>query len=366
MFFDLFTYSFIEGSQLTALKTRQDAIITKSLAIKLFGDHSALGQNIKTEDNRNFVVSGVVEDVKNSHLKKFTLITLISNYEDMNFTSDADREESYNNTSYEVYLLERSNANLLSKIDYIETWMKNNKHYWLLNRGFVNGLVAEPLDGVYFNTISANQSFSNNDPAFLLTIGVTILLVLLFAVINYINMNVSQIGFRARETSLRRLFGASKTELFIGFITESFMLCLGSLVLALFMAFLFCDWFCGVMETTISVLDVFVGYNALALFLGLIVLSVVSGFVPAVIVLQNRPTDIVNGNFKRKTKTIYSKLLIGFQYAISIILIGCCVVIIQQIRYMSTADLGYSKEYIIVCNTSLNSSQQDVYRAKLS
>lgn len=358
-FFSVFSYRFVEGNPRTALRTKQDAVLSESFAKKLFGNQPALGKIVKT-DGSEFIVTGVVADVTDSHLKNFGMIVPIANLGD--FKGWPEVVTTFSACGSNLYLLIKPHADISPKLAEIEEYMRGNEgKYWMFANGRASGLELEPLTDIYFSTRTSNCC-NNNDPAFLGTLGVTILLILLFAIINYVNLSVAQTGFRAKEVSLRRLLGGSKTELFTGFIVESFALCAISLLLALLLAAVFQPRFQEMMNTDVSVAGVFTPVNLLILMGGLVVLSVIAGLIPGVSIASFKPIEVVRGTFRRKTKMVYSKLFIGFQYAITIILVGCTIVIIRQINFMTGGNIGFNRDFIIVCEDFIPASERNTYR----
>lgn len=360
-FFRVFSYRFVEGSPRTALRTKQDVVLSESFAKKLFGTQPALGKIVKT-DGSEFIVTGVVADVADSHLKNFGMITPIANLGD--FKGWPEIVTTFSACGSDLYLLIKPHANLFSKLAEMEEYMRGNEgKYWMFASGRASGLELEPLTDVYFST-RTSTCCNHNDPTFLGTLGITILLILFFAVINYVNLSVAQTGFRAKEVSLRRLLGGSKSEFFTGFIVESFILCAVSLLLALLLGAVFQLRFQKMMNTDVSVISVFTPMNMLILMGGLTVLSIVAGLIPGISIASFKPIEVVRGTFRWKTKMVYSKFFIGFQYAITIILVGCTIVIVRQINFMTGGNIGFNRDFILVCEDFIPASERNTYRAQ--
>ena len=98
-----------------------------------------------------------------------------------------------------------------------------------------------------------------------------------------------------------------------------------------------------------SFADEFSWMNTLMIAVVVLFMGTVAGWVPAAVISGFKPIEVTRGTFRRKTKTVYSKILITFQYAVTIILLGCSAVIMQQIRFMQNSDLGFDSENLIVC-----------------
>ena len=167
------------------------------------------------------------------------------------------------------------------------------------------------------------------------------MLILLFAVINYINLSTAQSESRAREMAVRRLLGCSRKALFTRLIVESVLLCILSLLIALLLAGIAEPIFNRILQTHISVSNLFSASNLGIGVVAIILLGLLTGVIPASVITRARPIDVVRGSFRHKTKMVYNKILIGFQYLITIVLLGCTLTMSRQIDMMLHADLGF-------------------------
>ena len=167
------------------------------------------------------------------------------------------------------------------------------------------------------------------------------MLILLFAVINYINLSTAQSESRAREMAVRRLLGCSRKALFTRLIVESVLLCILSLLIALLLAGIAEPIFNRILQTHIWVSNLFSASNLGIGVVAIILLGLLTGVIPASVITRARPIDVVRGSFRHKTKMVYNKILIGFQYLITIVLLGCTLTMSRQIDMMLHADLGF-------------------------
>lgn len=340
-FVTVFDVPWVEGSADRALLTRDDAIISEECARMWFGGESALGKTLKV-NGRERIVSGVFRDLKGTHFKTPEVILPFTNVVE-NWGNDI--LTSWNNCSYYVYLMTRPGAELTQpKLDQMRDILKG--FFWLYKDERVKELIAEPLTEAYYTEKLSNEMRGNNK-SFLLVLGATALVILLFAVINYINLSVAQSGFRAQEAATRRLLGGSKGSLFAGFVLESTIICLVSLCLGLLLAGLAEPWFRRVMWTEISLAESFTAANIALALAGVVLIGVVSGLVPAYVLTRFKPIDVVRGTFKRKTKMVYSKVLIAFQYCITIVMLGATITIGRQVDFMCNSDLGFEHDNLL-------------------
>ena len=340
-FVTMFDLPWVEGSADRAMLTRDDAIISEECARMWFGGESALGKTLKV-NGRERIVSGVFRDLKGTHFKTPEVILPFTNVVE-NWGNDI--LTNYKHCSFYVYLMTQRGAELTQpKLDQMRDILKT--FFWIYKDERAKELVAEPLTEAYYTEVLTNEMRGNNK-SFLLVLGATALVILLFAVINYINLSVAQSGFRAKEAAMRRLLGGSKGSLFAGFVLESTVICFVSLCLGILLAGLVEPWFRRVMWTDISVASSFTAANIALALAGVVLIGVISGLVPAYVLTRFKPIDVVRGTFKRKTKMVYSKVLIAFQYCITIVMLGATITIGRQIDFMCNSDLGFEHDNLL-------------------
>ncbi len=364
-FFRTFSFPFVEGTPDQALQSKNEVVLTESYARQLFGDRPALGRTISSEDFGELVVCGVVRDFgKETHFTNPDFILWVSN---LNAKFGLDVLTVTNWCDAELFFTAHPGADLPAKTADLDQYLHSSQQYWSFVNDSTNHPRFEPLEEVYLSRIhSYVLTTRNNNFLFLTVLGVTALLILFFAVINYINLSVAQSGFRAKEAATRRLLGGSRASLFGGFVLESIIICFVSLVLGILTAMTVEPWFCKIMQTSVSVKESFTAGNVALALAGVLVIGVISGLVPASVLTQFKPIDVVRGTFRRQTKMVYSKVLIGFQYCITIILIGCTITINRQMDFMMKSDLGFQHDYRLYCsNVTKNLAEQQAVRSEL-
>lgn len=360
-FFSVFAFPFVEGNPQGVMPTPQDVVLTESFARKLFGAEPALGKTIKLEDGTLYNVNGVVRDFGNSHLKNPAVVMPLKNLDAL-----APGTLTYPGYGiFTLYIVTKPGADLAGKMVEMGEYFKSDQRYMQFHLGFSSDPQLEPMEKIYFSDRYAQNFMRSNDRTFISVLAVTALLILIFAVINYINLSVAQTGFRAKEAAIRRLLGGTRWQLFRGFIVESEILCFVSLLVGLALAALVQPWFIQVMGTDPLLGEGLTWANAGLVFGGVLLLGVFAGCIPAFTITSFQPIEVVRGTFRRRTKMVYSKVLIAFQYCITIVLVGCTITILRQVDYMSQTDMGFEKDYIIRCTNAVSLEQQAGFRDQL-
>lgn len=354
-FFNMFSYPFVAGDAATALATDNDVVLTESFALKLFGSTNVVGKTFElcVMDNIEVRVGGVMKDFNNAIFDN--RIEIIMRVGVMK--NDLWRVEGYGACNYSFFVLTTPGANLNSKTEDMVAFFKDDLKFWLFSEGFRKTVGFAPLQSAYFD-IGRGSNQRRGDFRFVMILLAAALVILIFAVINYINLSVAQSGFRAKEMASRRLLGASKGEIFGRFIFESVFICFISLLLAVLLAWAAQPFFNSVLQTNLFLAKEFTPFNILLALCFILFLGLVSGVVPAYVITKFKAVDVVKGAFSYKTKKVYSKLLIVFQYFITIVLIGSTLVIEQQTSFMRNKKLGYNSSNLYIASCYVD--QEDV------
>ena len=136
-----------------------------------------------------------------------------------------------------------------------------------------------------------------------------VLLILVIAVLNYVNMTVAQAGFRGKESAIRRLLGGSRSGVIRKLLLESLVITLLTFIAGLLLAFIFEPFFNRVLETTLDLKHQFTPSNVIAIALFVVLLSFLSGILPAWIISRFKPIEVVKGTLRYRIKNTYSKVL---------------------------------------------------------
>lgn len=342
-FFRMFDFTLLEGSREEALAARDNVVLSESFARKVFGTFDPMGQTIQLDnDNHMYVVSGVMRDIERSTIPAADIIMRAERITETNGSND---ERMSNCGSCVTFLLEREGADLQAKTPDILSFFK--EIYWPYKGKIYSQVRLIPLRQLYFEPVNNSYYLAHGSRSFMLILLGVGLVVLIFAVMNYINLTVAQAGFRAREMAARRLLGASQGNIFLKWILESTLFCAAALLFASSIAELLVPWASQLLGTRIAVWDDISWPVAGFTLLAIIALGVISGIIPALFVSRYKPIDIVRGTFRRQAKTVYGRVLIAVQNIITITLLAASLAISLQIRHLVNAPMGYQTHDIL-------------------
>ncbi len=339
-FFSVFSFPMVAGTPARQLQTTGDVVLSESFAIRLFGAEDPIGQSL-TIDEKPHIVTGVVHDFENSHMENPDIIV---RFDDSHIYPAYFGEYGYRSWNFSLYLLARPNADLAGKAGEMTRKMIEEG---LFEEG--EQVLLEPVTESYFNPRNVySTGLRTGSRQFIGLIAAAVLAILLFAVINYVNLSVALGGFRAKEAAMRRLLGASRRGLLAAYMFESVMFCAGTFAISLVLAGVIEPTFNRVMGSEVSLMGALKNPAVITALLGsVVVLGLVSGLSPALVITRVKPIDVVKGDFVRRTRMTYSRLFIGLQFCLTMVLIGCAVTIGRQTRFVRTTDLGFDKSNLI-------------------
>lgn len=361
MFFRMFSFRLLEGEPAEVLKITNSVVLTRSYARKLFGDEEAVGKEVVCNGNHKLIVTGVMEDLpENTHFNRCDGVVPFPFLEDLWGWRGLMQNDG--NSSFGLYVMAKAGTDLPSKAPDILKFFQ--ERYWLYSRGYVKEFGFEPLTECYFGGKDGPGTHGNSQMLVTLLAAIA-LVILLLALINYNNLSVAQAGFRAKEASVKKLLGTDNRQLFRQFIGESVVLCFISFGLAIVFSFLFQPVFNQLLDTHVVLRDHCSGGMILGAVLAVALLGGIAGLAPAFLITRFNPVDVLKGAFRKKSKGVYSKVLISFQYTIAIALIVCTMVIWKQTDFMRHYHLGFDKENVIcIQNTGINGTQKAALRSE--
>lgn len=356
-FFEMFSYDLLEGNKADWRVSQDRCMVSREFANAHFGDKDPLGQIISFNYEGSFqlTVCGVYEDFGNSILKAPDVLIRGDIMPKINSSHD---EYMSNAGGGICFVMAYPGADLQARHSDILDWCEEN--FWVYKSQYDKVRII-PLRDMYFlnegirygsDTIQfGNRSFVN------LLLAMCILL-LAFAVLNYINMTTALTGFRAKEMATRRLVGADKRSIFFKVISESTLICGISMLLAILLAEALAPTASRILEYQVSVFKAVTPVNILLVLGFILVLGILAGIVPALLIQKAQPIEIVRGTLRLKTKTVYSKVIIVVQNVVAVVMLVSALTIGLQIRHMVSADLGYNTKDILVVDNAFGQAGQ--------
>ena len=339
-FFQFFSYKLIEGNPEQVLLSNTSIVLTRSCANMLFGGQPALGKTLRFPNinDQTFTVTGIMEDFNNAIIPdNIQAIIPYENIEYLNPTVSIRDNNMSNASSAMVFIRCPQGVDPNMKADDIRAYLKE---IWWFGGKPVRFV---PLRDFYFSTdLGCDVDIEQYDLTMVWIILTAGVLILLMAVFNYISMSVAQTSYRAKEMATRRLLGSSRPDIFWRMIAESALLTFAAFVIGFLLAKAAEPIAMDLLQVKLDLVGDLSAGTLLIYIVFVLLLSYLSGFIPATILSNYNPLDVVKGTFRRKTKTIYLRTLNIVQNGLTIAMLTCALFLSVQIYRILHEPLGYT------------------------
>ena len=347
-FFDIFSFRLLSGSVEAWKASDRSAVISRRFADTYFPDKDPVGQaltySIVGDGDYTFTVAGVMEDIDHSVIKYCDVMCRADIMTELN---GANNEEMSNTGRFDTFIMTWPNSNIQAKIPEIRDYL--GKVWWAYSENMVDKVFFIPLRDVYF--FDESQSITGNinqgDSQLVRILLAACIILMLFAVLNYINLTVAQSGRRAKEMATRRLLGESRAGVIWRMIAEATAFAAVSTVLAVLIAEALAPYASRLLGYDFSVLAEITLPIALLIVIGIAPIGFLSGIIPALTISRAKPIDIVRGSFNLQIRSWFGKALIVIQQVVAVAMIAVSLMMFFQIRAMIHAPLGYNTEDIL-------------------
>jgi putative ABC transport system permease protein len=355
-FFNFFSVAVLKGDQANLLNAPRKAVLSETTARKIFGDENPIDKAIKVgSDSIKYIVTGVMADVpENSHFDANIILSFMTN--------PRSNDPSWLNNSFSTYFLLKPNTSFMTVEEKIPDLLVKNVGPELqqivgvtidefLSKGNRYRLFLQNLTDIHLDP-SIEQDFkAASDPKYLIIFGSIAILIVLIAAINFMNLSTAQASRRAKEVGIKKVAGSTRRMLVTQFLTESFILSFISLILALIIIRVTLPYFNDLLDAQLK-LNLFIKWYTIPALVGFtLVVGLLAGSYPALFLSSFNPYEVLKGSVKNSMQNgRLRRVLVIFQFAVSILLIIGTMIMYRQIRFMLNKDVGFSKEQLIVIN----------------
>jgi putative ABC transport system permease protein len=367
-FLTMFSFPILKGDANKALDEPGSVVITPEMANKYFGDDDPIGKLLTIqlgETSLDFNISAVIEEAPaNSSIQYNMLISM----ENLKYSVSEEYLDTWDIIIFSTYIQTHPGTDIVALEDKISNhvssiFTKNGGDY-ALSYGL------QPLEDIHLNTVYDGEMVASSDPLYSYILSAIAFAVLLIACINFMTLSIGRSSGRAREVGLRKVLGAQRKQLMTQFWGESFIMSIAALAIGFVLAELFLPTFNEIAQKQLS-LDIFSNAIVLPALIGLILITAfMAGIYPAILLSNLLPTGIFQKDFKFGGKNRLVQGMVILQFAISIFLIICTLVISSQLNYVNHAKLGYNKNHVVTFTSGTEgedaASLLDRFRTELS
>ncbi len=353
-FFNFFTIPVIKGDPKNLLNSPHKVVLSETTARKIFGNEDPVDKLLKIgSDSIRYVVSGIMKDVpSNSHFDASMVTSFMTN--------PRSKDDIWLNNSFGLYLLLKKNSNpatvdarfneLIVKYvgPEVQKFMGTTIEEFL-KRGNIYRFYLQKLTDIHLDNTVQGDFKAPVDPKYLIIFGSVAILIVLIAAINFMNLATAQASRRAKEVGIKKIGGSTRGMLIAQFLTESFILAFVSLIFALLIVKLSLPYFNNLLGTKLSLNLFSAWYTIPGLILFALLVGVMSGSYPAFFLSSFNPYEVLKGSARNNSGNgKLRRILVVFQFAVSILLIVGTLIMNKQIKYMLNKDVGFNREQLVV------------------
>jgi len=352
-FLDVFTVPFIKGDPKTALAQPNTIVLTRSMALKYFGDEDPVGKSLNADKRRDYLVTGVVQDVPhNSHFHYDFLASLV--------TYDDSESPIWVSNNYYTYLVLQEGASSEAFEAKLAALVKKYVGPQIqaavgitLEQFFASGgdwsYFIQPLTGIHLHSHLDYELEPNGDIAYVYIFSIIAIGILLVACINFVNLATARAANRAREVGIRKTVGSNRGQLIRQFLSETTIMSFFAVLLALLAVQLLLPLFNNITGKGLAV-PYIQNVLTIPLLLGLVLfIGILAGTYPAFFLASFDPVVVLKTEMSgRSKKSNMRNVLVLFQFTVSIVLIVGTIIVSRQLKYIQNRNLGFNKEQVVI------------------
>ena len=370
--FKVFTLPFIAGDPNTALNNPHSIVIDESAARRYFNSTDVVGRTLEVgSDHTLCKITGVMRDIpEQSHFHYSFIRPLRDTYND---------EGSWLSNNYYTYVvvqpgmtIDEVQKDVSQTVNtYVGRELQQVLHASLDDLNKSGGHFRYPvmaLTDIHLHSNLSGELEPNSNVQYVYIFSIIAGLILLIACVNFMNLSTARSAGRAKEVGIRKVAGSTKSHLITQFLTESVLLSLFSLVLALGIAVVLLPLFNDLAAKQLHPGMLF-SVRFLPVLVALVILvGCIAGSYPAFYLSSFQPIKVLKGSVSAgmKSSLLRSSLVI-FQFIISIGLIICTIVVYRQLHYIRSKEVGFNRDQVLVIHGTgdLGSEGSKTFRKQL-
>jgi len=348
--FDVFTVDVLKGNPKTALTDPFSVMLTEDEAKKYFGNEDPINKVIRANNQFDVKVTGIYKPFpSNAHMHPNMLVSF-NTLKDSAVYGEQNLRTNWGNNSFFTYIMLPKGYNIQNMKARFPAFLDKHmtEEYGPNKPSKSTSLDLQKLTDIHLYSHTDYEAEPNGDISRVWIFGAIALFILLIACINYMNLSTARSALRAREIGIRKVIGARRKEIIFQFLSESVLLCWVAIIIAGVLTYVMLPWLNKVSGQQLS-FDILLKWQVIIpLLITPFIVGILSGIYPSLFMSSFQPVKTLKGLFNAHGSSInFRKVLVVFQFGISIALIITTMIVFQQLRYMQQASLGYDKEHIL-------------------
>ena len=360
-FFRVFSYKFTAGEGAAALDIPRSIILTQKTAERLFGTEDPIGRTVELYGEGELTVRGIIDEVPlHSHFKFNAVVTNTGR-------QNGHPWQSWFGIAGWAYIRVQEGTDPVSIGKKLTTVY--DRH--LGEHGRAIGLMPEfnlqRLTDIHLRSHLEFEIDTNGDLSSVWILSAIAVFILLIACLNFINLSTARYVSRGKETGIRKVLGANRARLVFQFLGEALTYAGMAFILAVVIVGCLYPFFTSATGRMMRISSLFEGNSWLWILLLILITGIGSGIYPAFFLSGFKPAVVLHGAAARGSiKSRFRKILVVFQFFISILLIAGTLIVIDQIRYMKRARLGLDERvFVIPLQVGVLFDDYDVFKEQL-
>jgi len=349
----MFSLKMIKGTR-SGLADPSSILLSSSVARSLFGNEDPVNKIIKLDNKESYKVTGVFEDLpRNTTLYETKILLSWNKY----ITTEDWLKGSmtqWGNHSFQAFVQVNDHVDIAKVSDKIKN--ASMIHLKEAEDG-KEELVLQPMDNWRLHSEFKNGKLAGGRIHFVWLFGIIGIFVLLLACINFMNLSTARSEKRAKEVGIRKTIGSLRRQLIKQFLTESVLISLFALVVAIILAIILLPFFNSLSDKQISFPFANISFWGILLAFTFFT-GIIAGSYPAFYLSGFKPIKVLKGTFRAgRFAALPRKVLVVVQFTISIALIIGTIIVYKQVQFAKSRPVGYTREGLI----TLDMNTPDLY-----
>ena len=361
--FKVFSFNVLHGNPDKALENPFSIMFSKTMAEKYFGKENPVGKTVRVDNQLDYTVTGVFESLPSQSSFHPNFLISFSSLNDERVYGAEKLRTNWGNNAFSTFLLLPPHYNPQKLIDAFPAFQ--NKHIDV-NASKYSVLNLMKLTDIHLHSQLDSEIEANGDIQYVYFFSIIGIFILAIACINYMNLATARSDKRAKEVSMRKVVGAMRSQLIRQFLSESFLIILIALLMAVVIAVLCLPFLNNVSQKELTIRDIMspgfiTAVLGITLFTGML-----AGSYPAFFLASFQPVGALKGRLGSTVKkTRIRQVLVILQFAIAVVLIISTTVVHNQMTHIQNYKLGYSKEQILLLPAISDSSTYESFKQQI-
>lgn len=355
-FLEIFDFEVIQGDRATGLDEPYSMMVTEETALKFFNSaDEAMGNTLNFRD-KEYKITGILKNIpENSHMKFDAMVSMTTiTSEDKGFN------DRWGGNFLNTYLVLHPNTDIKALEAKFPAFMSRHMDDPDINKYYT--LYLQRLEDVHLTSTDIEHDYNNYrkfNGKYLDVFSIVGIFILLIAGLNFMNLTTARASHRWKEIGVRKTVGAKKIQLLVQFIFESIVLASFALVLALALSLAFVPMVNMVLDRQLTLATFFTNpINLVYLFAVTLSLGLLTGIYPSFYMTSFNMARILKGGNTGTGRSVFRSSMVIVQFGLALAMIVSTLIVMQQLSYMQTKDLGFDKEQMMLVDMNREANEK--------